>query len=137
MDLVRQAPLSIGGFSREEYWSGLPCPPPGDLPNPETEPRSPALQADSLPSESPGKPDKSQSTPQTLPHTRDGSAHFGFLSDPGTLPHPLLNPPTRTPPASTFPLSFSFRHYLRKRAPGSAAAVFPLPRPLQPRGEGG
>ena len=43
------------GFSREEYWSGLPCPPPGDLPNPGTEPRSPALQADSLPSEPPGR----------------------------------------------------------------------------------
>ena len=36
------------GFSRQEYWSGLPGPPPGDLPNPETEPRSPALQAGSL-----------------------------------------------------------------------------------------
>ena len=44
------------GFYRQEYWSGLPCPPPGDLPNPGIEPRSPALQADSLPSEPPGKP---------------------------------------------------------------------------------
>ena len=44
------------GFSRQEYWSGLPCPPPGDLPDPGIEPRSPALQADSLSSESPGKP---------------------------------------------------------------------------------
>ena len=44
------------GFSRQEYWSGLPCPPPGDLPNPETEPRSPVLQGDSLLSEPPGKP---------------------------------------------------------------------------------
>ena len=42
------------GFSRQEYWRGLP--PPGDLPNPGIEPRSPALQADSLPSEPPGKP---------------------------------------------------------------------------------
>ena len=41
-----QAPLSMG-FSRQEYWSGLPCPPPGDLPDPEIEPRSPALQVDS------------------------------------------------------------------------------------------
>ena len=39
------------GFSRQEYWSGLPCPPPGDLPNPGIEPRSPALQVDSLLSE--------------------------------------------------------------------------------------
>ena len=43
-------------FSRQEYWSGLPCPPPGHLPNPCREPRSPALQADSLPSEPPRKP---------------------------------------------------------------------------------
>ena len=41
------------GFSRQEYWSGLPCPPPRDLPNPGVEPRSPALQADSLLSELP------------------------------------------------------------------------------------
>ena len=44
------------GFSSQGYWSGLPCPPPGDLPNPGIEPRSPALQADSLPTEPPGKP---------------------------------------------------------------------------------
>ena len=37
-----QAPLSMG-FSRQGYWSGLPCPPPGDLPDPEIEPLSPAL----------------------------------------------------------------------------------------------
>ena len=42
-----QAPLSMG-FSRQEYWSGLPFPSPGDLPNPGIEPRSPALQADAL-----------------------------------------------------------------------------------------
>ena len=45
------------GFSRQEYCSGLPCPPPGDVPNPGTEPRSAALQADSLPSEPPGNPE--------------------------------------------------------------------------------
>ena len=44
------------GFSRQEYWRGLPRPSPGDLPNPGIEPRSPTLQADSLSSESPGKP---------------------------------------------------------------------------------
>ena len=49
-----QAPLAMG-FSRQECWSGLPCPPPGDLSNPEIKPRSPALQVDSLPSEPPGK----------------------------------------------------------------------------------
>ena len=50
-----QAPLSTG-FSRQEYWSGLPFPSPGDLPNPGIEPGSPALQTDALPSEPPGKP---------------------------------------------------------------------------------
>ena len=45
-----QAPLSMG-FSRQEYWSGLPFPFPGDLPNPGIEPKSPALQADALTSE--------------------------------------------------------------------------------------
>ena len=44
------------GFSRQEYWSGLPFPSPGDLPDLGIEPRSPALQADSFPSEPPGKP---------------------------------------------------------------------------------
>jgi len=55
MDCSCQAPLSMG-FSRQEYWSGLPCPPPGDLPHPGIESRSPTLQVDSLPSEPPGKP---------------------------------------------------------------------------------
>ena len=50
-----QAPLSME-FSRQEYWSGLPFPSPGDLPDPGVEPRSPTLQADALPSEPPGKP---------------------------------------------------------------------------------
>ena len=56
--VARQASLSMG-FSRQEYWHGLPCPSLGDLPNPEIKPRSPAssaLQADSLPTETPGKP---------------------------------------------------------------------------------
>ena len=44
------------GFSRQECWSGLSCPPPGDLSNPGIELKSPTLQADSLPSELPGKP---------------------------------------------------------------------------------
>ena len=60
--VARQAPLCIG-FFRQEYWSGLPFPSPGDLPNPgielgvqlNIEPGSPALQVGSLPSESPGK----------------------------------------------------------------------------------
>ena len=50
-----QAPLSIE-FSQQKYWSGLPFPSPGDLPDPRITSGSPALQADSLPSEPPGKP---------------------------------------------------------------------------------
>ena len=50
-----QAPPSMG-FSRQEYWSGLPFPSPGDLPNPGIEPGSPALEADALISQPPGKP---------------------------------------------------------------------------------
>ena len=53
--VVYQAPQSLG-FSRQEYRSGLPCPSPGGLPNPGIELWSPALQADALPSEPPGKP---------------------------------------------------------------------------------
>ena len=48
------SPLSVE-FSRQEYWSGLPFPSPGDRLNSGIEPRSPALQADSLPSEPPEK----------------------------------------------------------------------------------
>ena len=51
--VVRQARLSMG-FSRQEYWSGLPFSSPGDLLDPGIEPGSPALQADSLPSEPTG-----------------------------------------------------------------------------------
>ena len=50
-----QAPPSVV-FSRQEYWSGLPFTSPGDLPDTEIKPRSPALQADTLPSQPPGKP---------------------------------------------------------------------------------
>ena len=53
--VAHQAPPPMG-FSRQEYWSGLPFPSPGDLPDPEIEPRSPTLQADALTSEPPGKP---------------------------------------------------------------------------------
>ena len=53
--VAHQAPPSMG-FSRQEYWSGVPFPSPGDLPNPGIEPRYPALQADTLTSEPPGKP---------------------------------------------------------------------------------
>ena len=53
--VAHQAPLSMG-FSRQEYWSELPFPSPEDLPDPGIEPRSPALQADSLLTDPQGKP---------------------------------------------------------------------------------
>ena len=52
--VAHQSPPSMA-FSRQEYWSGLPFPSPGDLPDPGIEPKSPALQADALTSEPPGK----------------------------------------------------------------------------------
>ena len=53
---VAPRPLHLWEFSREEYWSGFPCPAPGDLLNPGTELRSPTLQENSLLSEPTGKP---------------------------------------------------------------------------------
>ena len=53
--VARQAPLSMG-FPRQEYWSGLPCPPPGDLPDPGIESASPARLANSLPLSHQGSP---------------------------------------------------------------------------------
>ena len=61
--VAHQSPLSMG-FSRQEYWSGFPCPPPEDLPNPGIEPYFLCLlrlQVDSLSTESPGKPSISES----------------------------------------------------------------------------
>ena len=55
--VAHQAPLSMG-FSRQQYWSGLPFHPPGDLPDPGFKPESPALQAASLPATPSGKPQK-------------------------------------------------------------------------------
>ena len=54
-NVAHKAPLSMG-FSRQEYWNGLPFPSPGDLPDPGIKPGSPALQPDALTSEPPGKP---------------------------------------------------------------------------------
>ena len=56
MDCSPPCSSVLPGFSRQEYGSGLPCPPPGDVPDPGIKPGSPALQADSLPTEPPGKP---------------------------------------------------------------------------------
>ena len=70
--VAHKAPLSMG-FSRQEYWSGLPCPPPGGLPNPGIEPKSPPLQAVSLPSEPPGKESPCEGTGVLLIRPGTGS----------------------------------------------------------------
>ena len=84
-----QSPLSMK-FSRKEYWSGLPCPPPGDLPSPGIEPRSLALQADSLPSKPPGKPHM---------HTAAAAAAVKSLQSCPTLCDPIDS----SPPGSSVP----------------------------------
>ena len=66
-----QASLSMG-FSRQEYWSGLPFPSPGDVPNPGIEPGSSALEADALTSEPPGKPMQTQGNHEVLRRKQDG-----------------------------------------------------------------
>ena len=71
--IAQQAPLSME-FSRQEYWNGLPLPFLEDLPDPGIEPRSPALQADSLPYEPPGKQkDRAQSRSRTVVETEVSS----------------------------------------------------------------
>ena len=61
MDVAHQTPLSMG-FPRQEYWSGLPFPPPGDIPEPGIEPMSPALAGGFFTIEPPGKPMSASST---------------------------------------------------------------------------
>ena len=104
--IAYQAPPSMG-FSRQEYWSGLPFPSPGDLPHPGIEPGSPALQADALPSEPPGKLRvKSLSrvqlfaTPWTVAYLAPPSMGFSRqeywsglpFPSPGDLPNPGIKP---------------------------------------------
>ena len=76
MQLACQASLSMG-VSRQEYWSGFSCHPQGDLPNPGIQPRSPALQADSLLTEPPGKP--KNSGVDTLPLFQAQESNYGLL----------------------------------------------------------
>ena len=91
------------GFSRQEYWSGVPGPPPGDLPDPGIQPRSPALQARSLPSEPPGNP-------LCLPSPLSGP---GFL----WLPQPSIT--------NWGCLSQSWRMEVRSRCQGPAGLLPP------------
>ena len=83
---ARQAPPSLG-FSRQEHWSGLPFPSPGDLPDLGTEPRSPALQADSLTSEPPGKSPVGiiYSAIGRLPHSSTLAWKIPWMEEPGGL----------------------------------------------------
>ena len=83
-----QAPLSMG-FSRQECWSGLPFPSPGDLPNPGIELSSPALQADALPSEPPGKPRLQRKGEFPLGKSDQTSLPYSFSS-----PLPQIYPTT-------------------------------------------
>ena len=101
--LWHQAPGSMG-FSREEYWSGLPGPPPGDLPDPGIEPGSPALQVDSLPSELLGKHltheevSPSPSSPMHHFHHPFLSQKFWFLLSSSSRPRILTCFSVRTSP---------------------------------------
>ena len=89
------------GFSRQEYQSGLPCPPPGDLPHPGIEPASPTLQVDSLPSEPPGSCSKGPVFSCKCSDRFPGpNSQLGFYADcrpVGALEtsdsHPLPRPP--------------------------------------------
>ena len=71
-------------LSRPEFWSGQPFPSPGDLPNPGTEPRSPALQADSLPAEPQGKPKNTGVGRLSLLQVDHGAGHSSVLTHSGS-----------------------------------------------------
>ena len=83
-----QAPPSMG-FSRQEYWSGLPFPSPGDRPDPGIEPGSPALQADALTSEPPGKPNGLQDARLSCPSPTPGACSNSCPS--GQWCHPIIS----------------------------------------------
>ena len=92
MDCSPARLLCSWGFSRQEYWSGLPFPAPGDLPNPGIASRSPALWADSLPSEPPGEPNISPyvSVPQFVsPLSVNG--HLGYFHLLGVVNNTAMN----------------------------------------------
>ena len=109
-----ETPLSKG-FFRQEYFSGLPYPLPGDLPSPGIKPRSPALQADSLPSEPPGKP----------MNTGVGSILF-----PGDLPNQKIEPGCPALQANSLPTELPGKLHLLSLA-GSVTDILHLTNPKQ------
>ena len=74
--VAHQVPLSTG-FSGQAYWSGLPFPPPGDLPDPGIEPRSPALQTDTLPSEPNESEEMGKKNLVKVAVWKEGKQYFG------------------------------------------------------------
>ena len=115
--VAHQAPLSMG-FSRQGYWSGLPFPFPGDLPDPGIEPRAPALQADALPSEPPGIATRAI----TVPHHYQGSLHCNEITFLVTVtPKPLIYLLCRQMGLYTWIKSLSF----------NLKSASPIPTPLQ------
>ena len=106
--IAYQAPLSME-FSRQEFWSGLLFPSPGDLPNPGVKPRSPTLQEDSLPTEPPGKPNYGGGNEDMVTSFKRSHACTVALS----APHPAADhhrpmPPSETPGHSQASLGQSF-----------------------------
>ena len=97
--LAHQAPVPMG-FSRQEYWSELPCPPPGDLPDPEIEPASltsPAMQAGSSPLVPPGKPHQSLKYLKGRRHLK-GTFRSVLFSSVAQLCPTLCDPMNRSTP---------------------------------------
>ena len=80
--VVHQAPLSMG-YSRQKYWSGLSFPSPRDLPHPRIEPRSSALQADSLPSEPPGQGRREAAKHSDIDRKGQGRSNLSLSEEPG------------------------------------------------------
>ena len=94
---AHKVPLSMG-FPRQEYWSGLPFPSPRGIPDPGIEPRSPTLQADTLPSEPSEKPWSSPGQ-----NTGVGS----FIPSPEDLPNPGIEPESLALQADSLPTDLS------------------------------
>ena len=132
-----QAPLSMG-FSRQEYWSGLPCPSPGNLPNPGIEPRSPTLLVGSLPAKLPGKPKlnvyyinlqcrESNGTPlwySCLENPMDGGAWWAAV-------HGVAEGWTRL---SDFTFTFHFHALEKEMATHSSVLAWRIPGTGEPGG---